>query len=80
MARYDASREKACTALLPQAPYDSATRGIHVHPNSEHYFYIHSNYALFFYFGYEHVHNRILIVIIICVYQLCFANVSNIIK
>ena len=36
MARYDASREKACTASLPQAPYDSATRGIHVHPNSEH--------------------------------------------
>ena len=30
MARYDASREKACTASLPQAPYDSATRGIHV--------------------------------------------------
>eukprot|EP00731_Ephydatia_muelleri_P004188 Em0002g364a len=28
VARYDASREKACTA--------SATRGIHVHPNSEH--------------------------------------------
>ena len=36
VARYDASREKACTASLPQAPYDSATRGIHVHPNSEH--------------------------------------------
>ena len=38
MARYDASREKACTASLPQAlaPYDSATRGIYVHPNSEH--------------------------------------------
>ena len=31
VARYDASREKACTASLPQAPYDSATRGIHVH-------------------------------------------------
>ena len=28
VARYDASREKACTASLPQAPYDSATRGI----------------------------------------------------
>eukprot|EP00731_Ephydatia_muelleri_P032454 Em0023g961a len=37
VARYDASREKACTASLPQAPYDSATRGIHVHPNSEHF-------------------------------------------
>ena len=36
MARYDARREKACTASLPQAPYDSATRGIHVHPNLEH--------------------------------------------
>ena len=36
VARYDASRENACTASLPQAPYDSATRGIHVHPNSEH--------------------------------------------
>ena len=36
VARYDASREKACSASLPQAPYDSATRGIHVHPNSEH--------------------------------------------
>ena len=36
MARYDASREKACIASLPQAPYDSATRGIHVHPSSEH--------------------------------------------
>ena len=36
VARYDASREKACTASLPQAPYDSATRGIHVYPNSEH--------------------------------------------
>ena len=36
VARYDASREKACTASLPQAPYDSTTRGIHVHPNSEH--------------------------------------------
>ena len=36
MARYNASREKVCTASLPQAPYDSATRGIHVHPNSEH--------------------------------------------
>ena len=36
MARYDASCEKACTASLPQAPYDSVTRGIHVHPNSEH--------------------------------------------
>eukprot|EP00731_Ephydatia_muelleri_P005913 Em0003g161a len=36
VARYDVSREKACTASLPQAPYDSATRGIHVHPNSEH--------------------------------------------
>ena len=30
VARYDASREKACIASLPQAPYDSATRGIHV--------------------------------------------------
>ena len=34
--RDDASREKACTASQPQAPYDSATRGIHIHPNSEH--------------------------------------------
>ena len=31
VARYDASREKACIASLPQAPYDSATRGIHVY-------------------------------------------------
>ena len=27
----------ACTAYLPQAPYDSETRGMHVHPSSEHF-------------------------------------------
>ena len=35
VARYDASREKACIASLPQAPYDSATRGTHVHMDYE---------------------------------------------
>ena len=34
--RCEASLEKAWTASLPQVPYDSTTRGMHVHPNSEH--------------------------------------------
>ena len=37
VARCDASHEKASTASLPQAPYDSTTRGMHVHPSSEHF-------------------------------------------
>ena len=36
VARCEASLEKAWTASLPQAPYDSTTRGMHVHPSSEH--------------------------------------------
>ena len=36
MARCEASLEKAWTASLPQAPYDSTTWGMQVHPSSEH--------------------------------------------
>ena len=36
VARCEASLEKAWTASLPQARYDSTTRGMHVHPSSEH--------------------------------------------
>ena len=37
VARCGASHEKASTASLPQAPYDSTTSGMHVHPSSEHF-------------------------------------------
>ena len=36
VARCEASLEKAWTASLPQASYDYTTRGMHVHPSSEH--------------------------------------------
>ena len=36
VARCEASLEKAWTASLPQAPYDSTTRGMHVYRSSEH--------------------------------------------
>ena len=36
VARCEASLEKAWTAFLPQAPYDSTTMGMHVDPSSEH--------------------------------------------
>ena len=36
VARCEASLEKAWTASLPQAPYDSTTSGMHVHLSSEH--------------------------------------------
>ena len=36
VARCEASLEKAWTASLPLAPYDSTSRGMHVHPSSEH--------------------------------------------
>ena len=36
VARCELSLEKAWTASLPQAPYDSTTRGMQVHPSSEH--------------------------------------------
>ena len=37
VARCDASLEKAFTASLPQEPYDPDTRGMNVHPSSEHF-------------------------------------------
>ena len=36
VARSEASLEKASIASLPQAPYDSTTSGMQVHPSSEH--------------------------------------------
>ena len=36
VARNEASLEKASIASLPQAPYDSTTSGMQVHPSSEH--------------------------------------------
>ena len=36
VARSEASLEKASIASLPQAPYDSTTSEMQVHPSSEH--------------------------------------------
>ena len=38
VARSEASLEKASIASLPQAPYDSTTSGMQVHPYVEHYY------------------------------------------